>query len=86
MSTTDLQELAHRSQELVRLIGPMLHGQGSDVQGAALCDLCAIWLAGHHPELRAVILSRFMQTLIKLVDVNEKQIFGDHGFPTEGLN
>jgi hypothetical protein len=88
MSTTDLrvEELAHRSQALVRLIGPMLHGQGPDVQGAALCDLCAMWLAGHHPDLRAAVLSQFMQTLVELMVVNEKQIFGDRGFPTEGLN
>jgi hypothetical protein len=75
-----------RSLELARSIAPMLHGQGPDVQGAALCDLCAMWLAGHHPDLRAAVLSQFMQTLVKLIAVNEKQIFGDRGFPIEGLN
>jgi hypothetical protein len=75
-----------RSQELVRSIGPMLHGQGPEVQGAALCDLCAMWLAGHHPDLRAAVLSQFVQVLVKLTIVNEKQMFGDAGFPTEGLH
>ena len=81
-----LDDQARRSQELVSLIGPMLHGEGPDVQGGVLCDLCATWLAGHHPDLRAGVLAQFMHTLIQLMVVNEKQIFGDHGFPTEGLN
>jgi hypothetical protein len=77
---------AIRSQELVSLIGPMLHGQGPDVQGAALCDLCAIWLAGHHPDVRAAVLAEFMVTLVRLAAVNEKLIFGEGGFPKEGVN
>jgi hypothetical protein len=80
------EEMADRSQQLVRLIAPMLYGHGPDVQGAALCDLLAIWLAGHHPDLRATVLSQFVQTLVKLVGVNEKIMFGDAGWPTEGLN
>jgi hypothetical protein len=86
MNDHNVEELAHRSQALVRLIGPMLHGQGPDVQGAALCDLCAMWLAGHHPDVRAAVLSHFLQTLIKLMVINEKQMFGDAGFPKEGLH
>lgn len=81
-----LTDQARRSQELVRLIGPMLHGQRPDVQGAALCDLLAMWLAGHHPDVRANVLARFIHTTMELIAVNEKIIFGDAGFPTEGLH
>jgi hypothetical protein len=84
--TDEPTQQATRSQELVRLIGPMLHGQGPDVQGAALCDLLAMWLAGHHPDVRAVVLGQFLHTMMQLIAVNEKIIFGDAGWPTEGLN
>jgi hypothetical protein len=77
---------AIRSQELVKLIEPLLAGKGPEVQGAVLVDLVATWLAGHHPNLRATVLAEFMVTLVRLAAVNEKLIFGDRGFPKEGVN
>jgi hypothetical protein len=75
----------HRAQVLIELIAPLLNGQGPQVQGLTLVELTATWLAGHHPELRPTVLSQFMQTLVKLIPENEREIFGDRGFPTEGL-
>jgi hypothetical protein len=35
---------------IVEQIRPLLAGKAPEVQGAALADLLAIWLAGHHVE------------------------------------
>ena len=39
--------LADEVETLVRQIAPLLAGRPAVVQGAALADLTAIWLAGH---------------------------------------
>jgi hypothetical protein len=75
------EEIARRSQELVETMTPMLAGQGSAVQGAALSDLVSIWVAGHHPESRAEILLLFVETVAKLTAINAKFMFGKEGFP-----
>jgi hypothetical protein len=80
------KEQTIRSQELVKQIEPLLAGKGPEVQGAALLDLVATWLAGHHPDQRNQVLLLFMASIIKLTDVNEKLIFGESGFPKEGLH
>jgi hypothetical protein len=39
--------LARRADALAAQIAPLLAGKGAFVQGAALADLAAVWLAGH---------------------------------------
>jgi hypothetical protein len=80
---TKVDELVLRSQALVKLIEPMLAGQGPEVQAAALADLTAIWLAGHHPSLRYGQLAQFFDAVVKLSVINEK--FSNAGFPKDGL-
>jgi hypothetical protein len=78
-------DVTRRSQALVKSIRPMLAGKGSEVQGAALCDLCAIWLAGHHPDQRNEVLANFLKALVRLTVINESIMFGDGGFPKDPL-
>ena len=70
---------------VIRLVGriaPLLHGKPSFVQGAALADLVAIWLAGHivagsaeqTDELRARLLRDHIDAVRNLVPENAKAI------------
>jgi hypothetical protein len=71
------------SQELVERIAPILHGHEPDVQGAALADLVAIWLAGHRgyaspdgkqtmtgDDLRKEVFAHFRAAVIALTKFN----------------
>jgi hypothetical protein len=82
---TKVEEQIRRSQALVKQIQPMLAGQGPEAQAAALADLVAMWLAGHHPSLRYGQLAQFFVAVVKLSVINEKMMFGDAGFPKDGL-
>jgi hypothetical protein len=67
---------------LVKQIEPLLAGQPRQLQGAVLADLLAIWLAGHYvegdqaatTELRAELLKHHLETVDRLVPVNEKMM------------
>jgi hypothetical protein len=52
-------------------IHPLLAGLPPQVQGAALADLLATWLAGHEPELREALLDLHIHTVRELVPINE---------------
>jgi hypothetical protein len=63
---------------LVERIKPLLAGHPPDIQGAALADCLAIWLAGHHvagdreatSQLRAGVLAEHIIAVDALVAVN----------------
>jgi hypothetical protein len=63
---------------LVEQVRPLLAGQASELQGAVLADLLAIWLAGHHVpgdvratrDVRADLLAHHVHWVRKLVPVN----------------
>jgi hypothetical protein len=65
---------------IVERIRPILAGHPAPIQGAALADCVAIWLAGHHVEgdedrtrtLRAHLLADLCHTIRRLVPVNAK--------------
>jgi hypothetical protein len=76
----DLEDMADDVKELVKEIGPILHGKEPGVQGAVLADLFAMLLAGHQgaePEIaecREQLITDWLDTVRKLVPVNEKMI------------
>lgn len=67
---------------LVDRIGPLLAGRSPDIQGGALADLLAIWLAGHHVEgdgeatrkMREALLLYHIGQVRELTTVNAKII------------
>jgi hypothetical protein len=67
---------------IVLRIRPLLADHPPDIQGAALADLLAIWLAGHHVEgdeaatgdLRAELLASHCALVRHLTTVNAKLI------------
>jgi hypothetical protein len=66
--------------ELVAAIRPLLRGKSAQVQGAALADLLAMWLAGHviqgDPEetkrMRETMLELHLVAVRALIDINYK--------------
>ena len=72
MSMRDHTDLV---QEIVERIKPELAGRSPQIQGAVLCDLLAIFLAGHPsepPELREEIFDLHLATVRKLVEHYDK--------------
>lgn len=75
-----LDGLADEVEKLVRQIAPLLAGRPPSVQGAALADLTAIWLAGHLIEsdanatraMRKRILDGHTAKVRELVPINAK--------------
>jgi hemerythrin len=71
---------ARRAQELVEAIKPILAGEAPHIQGAALADLLAMWLAGHvavgDPEasqaMRETLLTAHIEAVRDLVPVEYK--------------
>jgi hypothetical protein len=62
-------------EPLVERIKPILAGNPGQIQGAVLADLLAIFLAGHAPPLREQILAIHLETVRRLIPVNEAMIF-----------
>lgn len=62
-------------------IKPLLTGHPPPLQGAILADLLALYLAGHAPDLREDILQITINTIRRLIPVNEANLFGPDGHP-----
>jgi hypothetical protein len=78
-SDTDLAAV----KALVAAIRPLLAGHPPRVQGAALADLLAIWVAGHYSDsddetdrLRETILANHSKMVRRLIPVNDAIIHG----------
>jgi hypothetical protein len=75
---TEYREVA--AAAIVDQIAPLLAGKPAGLLGAALADLLAIWLAGHHVAgdekatrtLRAELLAMHLLAVDSLVPVNAK--------------
>jgi hypothetical protein len=64
-------------EAIVAAIKPLLAGQEPAIQGAALAELLAIFLAGHHPAAREEIRAMHISAVRDLVPVAEREMFGD---------
>lgn len=60
-------------------MGQVLRKRDPAIMGGALAEVVSKWLAGHHPEIRAVIEADFIEAIHKLVPVNEKIILDHYG-------
>jgi hypothetical protein len=69
-------EAATRTLELCKKIGPFLHGQGPEVQGAVLAELTSMWLAGHHPGVRDTVWRAHQIVVWDLLQINAKILRG----------
>jgi len=60
--------------ELVDRIKPVLAHHDPAVQGGVCADLMAIWIAGHHPDLREKALWDVIAAVRDLVPINAAQM------------
>ena len=74
-------EAINLSREISLKLQPMLKGREPGVQGAAIADLAAIWLAHWPPAAREELLQMHVGKIRELIEVNEKIIFGEKGHP-----
>lgn len=65
-------------ENLVSTVKPVFAGLPPPVQGAALADLLAMWIAGHEPELREKLLELHIEGVRALVPHNDPRSSG-HG-------
>lgn len=68
-------------ETLVDEIRPLLAGNDPSLQGAALGDLVAIYIAGHHPAIREEVLTAFIALVRGMVPIVEAEIFATFGKP-----
>jgi hypothetical protein len=59
---------------VAKSIHPLLAGLHPAVQGAALADLLATWLAGFEPDVREALLDNHIHTVRELVPINAAQM------------
>ena len=64
-------------EAIVAGIKPLLAGHHPAIQGGALAELLALWLAGHHPDTRDDLLGLHIDAVRELVPFAEREIFGD---------
>lgn len=66
---------------IVEKVKPVFAGHPPGATGAALCNLLALWLAGHPPELREGLLSLHIDMTKHMIPIAERELFGDAGHP-----
>jgi hypothetical protein len=76
-------ELAEGAVELAQLIRPHLTGKPPAVVGAALAELCAIFIAGHAPPLREDMLKLLRDMTAELIPVIVEQMIAEGRAPPE---
>lgn len=57
----------HDVEPLVERIKPLLAGKPPELQGAVLAELLAMFIAGHHPDLRSKILALHFRATMNLI-------------------
>lgn len=70
-------------QQLVDKIRTVLANKPPAIQGAALAELLAVFIAGHHPDLREQMLTMHVDTVRKLVPPCEAELFSTRPRPKE---
>jgi hypothetical protein len=77
----DVDDSVKQAQQLVKACRPLFAGKPPPVQGAALADMLAIWLASHVVPgdeaatiaVRAELLERHLETVAALIPINYAQ-------------
>jgi len=73
----EIAGIGEQADALLDRIKPILAGQPAELQGAVICDLTAIWIAGHRIEgdraegdqMRAELLAMHAEHVRELVEM-----------------
>jgi hypothetical protein len=71
---SDTREQLADAHTIIEAIRPILAGHSPDVQGAALIELLAMFLAGYAPPLRDEILALHVETVRAIVPLVEHEL------------
>jgi len=74
MSDETREKMQRASGMIVEPMRLLFANHGPDVQGAALVELLAIYIAGHHPKVRAETLRLMLHAMRELVPIVEIEI------------
>jgi len=66
LASTDEASLGDQADALVELIAPLLANKCAELQGAVVCDLAALWLAGHRVEHGRAAGDRMREELLQM--------------------
>lgn len=64
-----------KAERLSRRIQPLLHGQPPEIVGAVLGELVAMFVVGHHVELREEILRLHLELVRDLIPITEQEMW-----------
>jgi hypothetical protein len=65
---------------IVDQVKPILAGTGNAAQGAALCTLVGLYLAGHHPSLRFELMAEMASCMLDMCETFEIELYGEGGY------
>jgi hypothetical protein len=66
--------LSDESDAIVEQIKPLLAGKHPGVQGVVLCDLLAMWLAGHPLDIEDALIEAHLRNARQLVKLYREQL------------
>jgi len=72
----DGDEMTREALRVADLCKPALHKRHPVVQGAALAELVALWLAGHEERVREQVLEAHIGVVRELTKVNAARLWG----------
>lgn len=68
----EVQDQGDEALTLAKSLHPFFKGREPGVAGAALGDVVATWLSGHHPKVRDAILHDWLTMVLKIVQATDK--------------
>ena len=69
---TDLEEARRSADEIIEACRPLFAGRGPIVQGLALAQLTATWIAGHPPVVWIEILGQHVGAVAQLAPIERE--------------
>jgi|GEM_PF-1228839 len=83
MISGEMRERLRQSDALVEQMRPILAGQNPEVQGAAIAQLLAIFIAGHAPPMRESARKLLMDCADGLMPICIEEIIEARRVPPE---
>ena len=78
VAETSTHKAVELSQQIMHDIRKLLASHPPEIQGAAMADLLAIFIAGHHPDIRETIFTMHIDAVRRLIPVNVELIKNRH--------
>jgi len=75
MSNVTAEEF-NEMEEIVEQCRQALEGRDPSIQGAALCQLMALYLAGHAPQIRKHVFKSLRIATESMIPTFEEELFG----------